>query len=209
MTTLQRTSADRTSAADSSASAIHAAEITLFEHADFQGRSITLRGPASNFDRNGFNDVASSMIIRSGSWMLCTDAYFAGRCDTFGPGRYRQLDRGLADAISSVRPVDYAPPTRPGPPPPPPPPPHGGPASIQLFEHRDFGGRSITLTGNASNFDPLGFNDRADAIIVRGGVWRLCSDAYMRGECHDFPPGRYNDLGSLGGQVSSAAIVHR
>lgn len=188
--------------------AAHAAEITLFEDADFQGRSITLRGPVDNFDRNGFNDVASSMIIRSGSWILCTDAYYGGRCSTFGPGRYRQLDRGLADAVSSVRPAGYAPPPppRPGPPPPPP---QGGPASIQLFEQRNFGGRSITLTGNASNFDPLGFNDRADAVIVRGSVWRLCSDAYMRGQCHDFPPGRYNDLGSLGGQVSSAAIVRR
>lgn len=182
------------------------AEITLFEDADFQGRSITLREPVVNFDRTGFNDIVSSMIIRSGSWVLCTNANFGGRCNTFGPGRYRQLDRGLADAISSVRPVDYSPPR---PPPRPVPPPPSEPLSVQLFEHRNFGGRSITLTSNVSNFDPLGFNDRADAVIVRGGIWRLCRDAYMSGECRDFAPGRYSDLGSLGGQVSSAAIVRR
>jgi hypothetical protein len=183
--------------------AASAAEMTLFEDADFQGRSMTLRGPLDNFDRSGMNDKVSSIIVRSGSWILCTDAFYAGRCNTFGPGRYRQLDRGLADAISSARPADYAPPR------PPPPPPSGGVASIQLFEQRNFGGRSITLTSNVSNFDPLGYNDRADAAVVRGGVWRLCSDAYMRGQCRDFGPGRYNNLGSLGGQVSSAAIVQR
>jgi hypothetical protein len=67
----------------------------------------------------------------------------------------------------------------------------------------------ITLTASVSSLERVGFNDRADAAIVRGGVWRLCEHARQQGNCQTFPPGRYNDLGSLGGKVSSVAIVPR
>lgn len=61
----------------------------------------------------------------------------------------------------------------------------------------------------APNFENFGFNDRVDAAIVRRAVWRLCTDARMQGNCRDFGPGRYNDLGPLDGKVSSAAFVGR
>jgi hypothetical protein len=185
------------------ATSVLAGEITLFENPAFGGRRIVLSAAVPNFDRGSFNDRASSMIIRSGYWEVCTDAYFQGRCSRFGPGQYRTLG-GLSDSISSVREVAGSGPGGGG----------GGGAGggggtprIQLFDVRNFGGRSITLTGNTSDFERIGFNDRADAAIVRGGVWRLCTDARMRGNCRDFPPGRYNDLGPLGGKVSSAMIV--
>jgi beta/gamma crystallin len=184
-----------------------AAEITLFEGQNFTGRSITLYREVGNFDRGSFNDRASSMIIRSGMWEVCTDAYFQGRCTRFGPGRYQALG-SLSNSISSVRPAGgpgpgYGPGPGPG---------HGpgyggGRPSIQLFSSRNFGGQSITLTTTVSDFERLGYNDRADAAIVRGTTWRLCTDARMRGHCRDFPPGRYNDLGRLGGKVSSAMML--
>jgi hypothetical protein len=65
------------------------------------------------------------------------------------------------------------------------------------------------LNKNAPNFENVGFNDRVDAAIVRRAVWRLCTDARMQGNCRDFGPGRYNDLGPLDGKVSSAAFVGR
>jgi hypothetical protein len=190
------------------ASSAIAVEITLYENPDFGGRRIVLRGTAANFDRGSFNDRAMSISIRSGYWELCTDAYFQGDCVRMGPGEYRKLPPSLSSRISSVRLVGAAPPP---PPPLPPPPVVGGVsrASITLFERRDFGGQSITLTANVTSLERVGFNDRADAAIVRGGVWRLCEHARQQGNCRTFPPGRYNDLGSLGGKVSSVAIVPR
>jgi Beta/Gamma crystallin len=187
------------------ASAI-AGEITLFEYPDFGGRRITLRGAVSNFDPSGFNDRAASLVIRDGYWELCTDAFFRGRCATLGPGEYRNLQPSFTDAISSAREVAGSPP-----PVRPPPPPHvasgGGEPRIELWERREFGGRSVTLTSAVPDFEPIGFNDRADAAIVYGGVWRLCEHARLGGQCQEYGPGRYNDLGYLGGKVSSAAIV--
>jgi len=60
-----------------------------------------------------------------------------------------------------------------------------GSPSIEVFGRREFGGRSITLTKNAPNFENFGFNDRVDAAIVRRTVWR-CTDARMQGNCRDF-----------------------
>ena len=186
--------------------AVVAGEITLFEHPDYGGRRITLRGTVSNFDPIGFNDRASSMVIREGYWEVCSDAFFRGHCATFGPGEYRGLQTSLAGSISSAREVGGPPP---GPPPVRPPGVIPGDAGvrIELWERREFGGRSIVLTSGAPDFERIGFNDRADAAVVYGGVWRLCEHAGLGGRCQEFGPGRYNDLGYLGGKVSSAAIV--
>ncbi|GAB4170061.1 MAG: hypothetical protein OHK0024_05940 [Thalassobaculales bacterium] len=87
------------------AGAAWAAELKLYEHKNFEGRSIRLRGSDPNFANRGFNDVASSAIIDSGWWELCEGSNFRG-CKTLGPGSYRSLaSEGINDRISSVRPV--------------------------------------------------------------------------------------------------------
>jgi uncharacterized protein YcfJ len=92
------------------------AQVTFYEDSDFRGRSITANGPMYNFDRAGFNDRASSAIVRGGEWQVCEDARFEGRCVTLRPGNYRNFaNMGINDQISSVRPVgsnygNYGPP---------------------------------------------------------------------------------------------------
>jgi hypothetical protein len=180
-----------------------AGEITLFEHADFGGRRVTLRGTIPNFDPSGFNDRAASMVIRDGFWEVCTDAFFRGRCATFGPGEYRSLQPSLTDTISSAREVSGPPP---GPSPGPPIVIGGGAPRIELWERREFGGHSITLTTGAPDFERIGFNDRADAAVV---LCRRLALVRARGSGRSMSggPGRCNDLGYLGGRVSSVAIV--
>jgi len=86
-----------------------AAEVTFFENDGFQGRSFTTDRTIRNFDGSGFNDRASSAVVRGGSWEVCTDAQFEGRCVTLRPGDYASMrDLGLNDRISSVREVESA-----------------------------------------------------------------------------------------------------
>jgi len=94
--------------------AARAAEITLFEGPNFQGRSMTFHGEASNLDPFGFNDHASSAIVREGTWEGCSDAYFRGRCAQLAPGEYAQLDGGLNRSISSLRVLSWDPAYRSG-----------------------------------------------------------------------------------------------
>ena len=80
----------------------HAGEITLFEDDNFRGRAVTLRETTDDLSRMGFNDKASSIMVRSGTWDVCTDSGFRGICKTLGPGEYRSMP-GMNDAITSVR----------------------------------------------------------------------------------------------------------
>jgi len=83
------------------------ADVVLYQHDGFRGQTMTVDHQAWNLDRRGFNDEVSSVVIRSGTWQLCEDARFEGRCVTLGPGRYPSLGRmGLNDKLSSLRPVE-------------------------------------------------------------------------------------------------------
>jgi hypothetical protein len=81
-----------------------AAQVTFFEHDGFQGHSFTTERRIGNFDRWGFNDKASSAVVRGGVREVCTDARFEGRCAILRPGDYPSFNAmGLNDRISSVR----------------------------------------------------------------------------------------------------------
>ncbi len=85
------------------------AEVTFYEREGFQGRSFTAERQIGNFDRAGFNDRASSVVVRAERgqrWEVCEDVRFSGRCVVLRPGNYPSLAAmGLNDRVSSVRPI--------------------------------------------------------------------------------------------------------
>jgi uncharacterized protein YcfJ len=82
------------------------AQITFYEGEDFRGRTFTTERQVGNFERVGFNDRASSVVVLGDRWEVCENAGFSGRCVVLRPGRYRSLAAmGLNDRISSVREV--------------------------------------------------------------------------------------------------------
>ncbi len=84
-----------------------AAQITLYEGEGFRGRAFTTGNPVSNFERNGFNNRASSVVVDRGRWEVCEDARFEGRCVVLRHGSYDSLRKlGMENRISSVRPVN-------------------------------------------------------------------------------------------------------
>jgi len=88
--------------------AAHAsAQITFYEGEGFKGRAFATDKQVWNFERDGFNDRASSVVVDRGRWEVCEDARFEGRCVVLRRGSYDSL-RGMRmdNRISSVRPVD-------------------------------------------------------------------------------------------------------
>jgi len=84
-----------------------AAQITFYEREGFAGRSFTTQNQVRNFERAGFNDRASSVVVRSERWEVCEDARFRGRCVVLRRGQYPSLAAmGLNDRVSSVRTVN-------------------------------------------------------------------------------------------------------
>jgi hypothetical protein len=181
--------------------AAQSAEITFFEYQGFAGRSLTLRGHTPNFVAIGFNDRAASVVVRSGTWQVCTDADFQGTCATLTRGEYRVLDGRFASSISSAREIGsnansvgaYSNYRR---------------GSIELFESSNFQGQSVLVDRDSPNFVAIGFNDRAGSVIVHDGSWDMCIDADYRGACRTYTTGRYADLGpGMSRQVSSARMA--
>jgi uncharacterized protein YcfJ len=84
-----------------------AAQITFYEGEGYRGRAFTTDKAVVNFDRIGFNDRASSVVVDRGRWEVCEDARYRGRCVVLRRGSYESLaGLGLENRISSVRAVD-------------------------------------------------------------------------------------------------------
>ena len=190
------------------AATVGAQEIILYQNDNFSGQRYSASSSVTDLGNAGFNDRASSVVVRSGSWQLCSDAYFRGQCVTLRQGDYPSLGAmGLNDRVSSLRETGW----------------NGGggnqggnwgggggggggggPASIVLFESAGMTGRSYTLNQAMSDLGGTGFNDRALSAIVNSGSWQLCVDANFESSCEVFGPGQHNLLGSVAGRVSSA-----
>jgi len=183
------------------------AQVTFYEREGFEGRSFTTEKQIGNFERFGFNDRASSVVVLRDRWEVCEDARFSGRCVVLRPGRYPSLAAmGLNDRVSSVRAVSrnariddnqYAPaPVAP---------------QIAFYEREGFEGRSFTTEKEVGNFERFGFNDRASSAVVLGDLWEVCEDARFRGRCVILRPGRYPSLAAMGlnDRVSSVRAVSR
>jgi hypothetical protein len=197
--------------------AAFAGELTLFSDSNFRGQRVTIDRDAANLGDYNFNDRASSVVVGSGTWLLCEHANFGGRCAEFGPGEYRELP-GFNDAISSARQVDrdrggrgrwrdhdrdddrdhdrggWRGGDR------------GGP-DVLMFAGPRFEGQPVELSQDMRSLSDVGFNDRATSIIIREGRWEFCEHADFRGECVVLGPGRYDMLDRMNNRISSMRRV--
>lgn len=86
------------------AAAPASAQITIYEHDGFQGRSLTTDVSVGNLQKRGFNDRASSVVVAGKSWEICDNSEYGGSCRVLRPGQYASLTAmGLNDRVSSVR----------------------------------------------------------------------------------------------------------
>ena len=160
------------------------AQVVLYEHDNFEGRSLLATDATPNLAPLGFNDLASSVEVRSGQWQLCEHEDYAGQCIVLNPGRHASLRAlGMNDRVSSLRQVAAAAGGA-----------AAGPAAIELYEHDDFAGRVFRANAATPNLQPEGFNDLASSLVIRSGRWALCSDAEYRGRCVALEPGSYRRL---------------
>jgi len=183
-----------------------AAQVTFFEREGFEGRSFTTSKQVDTFDRYGFNDRASSVVVGGRDrWEVCDDARFSGKCVILRPGRYPSLAAlGLENRVSSTRAVSrnarvddnrYAPPPV--------------VPQVTFYEREGFAGRSFAANQEIKNLERSGFNDRASSAVVIGAPWEVCDNARFKGRCVVLRPGQYANLAAMGlnDRISSTRIV--
>jgi hypothetical protein len=79
-----------------------AGELIFFSEPGMHGNQVTVQRDARNLTQFGFNDAASSAVVRSGTWELCEHADFGGNCAVFERGEYPNLRR-FNNKVSSAR----------------------------------------------------------------------------------------------------------
>ncbi len=184
-----------------------AAQVTFYEHDNYQGRSFTTQQPVGDFERFGFNERASSVLVQGGPWEACEDVRYGGRCVVLRPGQYGSLNAmGLGGRITSVRTIPVGqrvPDNRYAPLP--------MASQVIFYERSNFEGRSLTVVDPLEDFSRSAFNDRASSVMVIGDAWELCEDSRFNGRCVVLRPGRYANLAAMGmgDRLSSARAASR
>jgi uncharacterized protein YcfJ len=182
-------------------------QVTFYEREDFAGRTFTTQKQVGNFERYGFNDRASSVVVDKGQWEVCADAGFNGRCVVLRPGRYPSLAAmHLNDRISSVRIVDtsahidadrYA------------------PAPVAVYDSHRRGNERVyeaNVTSVRAVVGPVEqrcWVEREQVVAQQGGanVPGAIVGAVVGGVLgHQVGGGRGNDIATAGGAVAGAAV---
>jgi len=213
--------------------AASAGELQLFSREGFRGERVVIAdGAANNFVDFGFNDRASSLVVRSGTWELCEHKNFGGQCAVFERGEYPDLRR-FNNNFSSAREIQGRGDNR-------------GQGygygrddrnyrderreerreerwreerreerrydrergdAVELFNDVGFRGRHVTINNDMSTLRDVGFNDNANSLVINYGTWEVCEHADFRGQCRTYGPGRYQDLGDFIDRISSIRRV--
>jgi hypothetical protein len=146
--------------------------IAIFEDADYGGRSRTFTMDVPNLSPSGFNDRISSVVVAPGEvWELCLDPNYGGQCTTITNWERNLADAGWNDKVSSMRRVRGRFGGRSG---------GGGlgEPGLELFAGANYSGQRKEITESVSNFNAIGFNDRAMSVRLIGtGSWELCVNA--------------------------------
>ncbi|HET7729306.1 MAG TPA: beta/gamma crystallin-related protein [Usitatibacter sp.] len=185
-------------------SAHAAAQVTFYEGEGFTGRAFTTAREVRNFERAGFNDRASSVVVDRGSWEVCDDAGFRGHCVVLRRGSYESL-RGMnmQDRISSLRPVanrrydNEAP----------------APLAQPTYEYRRRPNERIFQAPVVSVRAVLGppeqrcWLERSEVSRGNPNVGGAIAGALIGGVLgHQVGSGRGNDVATAGGAVAGAAV---
>ena len=186
-----------------------AQDIVLYQGENFSGPRFASNESVADLARVGFNDRASSVTIRGGSWQLCSDSYYRGQCVTLQPGDYPSLGAmGLDNAVSSLREIGW----------------NGGgggpgrrPGRRRTRRRLDRAVRAPGMTGRSLHAERA---DRrtstapastiAPSAIVNSGTWQLCADAeFTRALRSARARAAWSNLGGVTGRVSSVRPMPR
>lgn len=190
-------------------------ELVLYQDPEFRGRRVVLDAFNDSIGDIRFNDIASSAEVFGGTWEICADSHYGGRCERIS-GRVRFLSSiGLNDRITSARPIgdgysnrayqnddyyrneDWG--QR-----------NGGydtgllddwlfggrsdsSGFAVVFTRPDCQGRSLNVSQPISRLRDFGFNNVISSIDIREGAFEVCSDNDFRGRCRIVS----RDIGSL------------
>jgi hypothetical protein len=176
--------------------------VYLYEHPNYQGRCVKFTGDWGDLRTIGFDDIASSMRVL-GSWsaVLFRDLYGTGISSTYSQDVPNLAGTPVDDnQVTSVR-VQRG----------------GGGAScdsgegVYLYEHPNYQGRCVKLTGDVGDLRTLNFDDIVSSVrIVGSWTATLYRDLYGTGVSTTYTQSSPNVAGDpIGDNQATSALVRR
>ncbi|CAC5425284.1 CRYB [Mytilus coruscus] len=168
-------------------------KITLYEGANFKGRSMTFTEGHANMEDCGFYDCASSVIVEGGVWVLYQYHNYKGNICVVMEGDRSNLVGGTPtdkdtkvhqfnDSLSSLKPLEYDCTQEP---------------RITIYEG-DFTSRSLEFTEDILDFQWYNMNDKVSSIKVHSGVWVGYEAVNFFGRQSLFLPGEHRGRSTEG-----------
>ncbi|XP_073730855.1 epidermal differentiation-specific protein-like [Misgurnus anguillicaudatus] len=161
-------------------------KIIVYAKETFEGRTAEFKNNVQDLEEKGFNKVISSLKVIGAPWVAYYGKNFAGKQRVFEEGEYPVLeDKAMFSSLKMVT-DDLDDP------------------EIQLFEHINYGGRSVKL-GKETNLHNIDFSDIASSHKVKRGVWVIYEHINRQGrQLVSFPgeenpsylPVSFNDVAS-------------
>ena len=158
--------------------------VTVYEHPDFRGDSVTFRNEVADLREHGLNDRISSLEMSGNQpWEVCRDVNYSGGCRVFSG----TIDDLRAEGWNDRNDRD---------------------SRLVFYDRPNFRGDSRGVLNTAANLGSFG--DRARSVQVYGGTWELCDSASRNGRCVTVSQ-NVSDLRSLGlrGGVTSVREIGR
>jgi hypothetical protein len=160
--------------------------ITVYEHPDFRGESVTFRNEVPDLRQHSLNDEISSIEVDGNqAWEVCRDVNFGGGCRVFQGSIEDLRADGWNDRISSMRAVGFA---------------RGNvnrgnrgvfgnprananarQSRLVFYDRPNFRGDARNVANNAANLGSAG--DRVRSVQVYGGTWELCEGSFRDARC--------------------------
>lgn len=82
-------------------------DVTLYTDANFKGRRLNVNTGVRNLSQvgGGFDNAISSIRVRSGAWIFCTNPNYQGNCTLLGEGNYPSVSNaGIRNnSLTSLR----------------------------------------------------------------------------------------------------------
>jgi hypothetical protein len=152
--------------------------ITVYEDANYRGENATFLDDVPSLNRYGLSRRISSLRVGPGEyWEGCEEPNYRGRCQVFSNTESNLGRVGWNDRIQSLRRARSGgggggggggrPPTGEG-------------GRLELFDKRNFGGKSSALVSPSPYLGSMA--GRSESLRL-SGRWQICDQPEFRGNC--------------------------
>lgn len=179
-----------------------AERVRVYSEPSYQGWNQIFLGPQPHVAGQLEGHKILSAHVISGSWLLCSDAFYAGDCAWISRDVGDLSELGFNKIINSLRPerVEISRYRWGGRPPP-------SHRSLVFFAQANYTGKWVAVSDSAPDLFALHVKVKPQSIVVQTGIWRMCTLPDYRGRCLTVTGDVWNLPAIFSGEIASVKRI--